>query len=45
MIVDATDREEARLIVPPPHRDRAHVVRLTKFTPEEIDEILAQHGG
>lgn len=45
MIVEAGDREEARLIVPPPHRDRALVIRLTKFTPEEIDELLEQHGG
>jgi hypothetical protein len=45
MIVEANDREEARMIVPPPHRHQAHVVRLTKFTPDEVEEILARHGG
>jgi hypothetical protein len=43
LIVDATDKEEARMIVPPPHRELAKVVQLNKFTMEEVDEILASH--
>lgn len=43
MIVDATNKEEATQIVPPPFRVEARVVRLTKFTMEEIDRILQQH--
>lgn len=45
MIVEAADREEARCIVPPPLRTDAHVVLLKKFTLDEIDQIIAQHGG
>ena len=43
MIVDATNKEEATQIVPPPFRVEARVVRLTKFTMEGIDRILQQH--
>jgi len=45
LIVEATDREEARSIVPPPIRSDAHVVELNRFTLEEIDEILEHHSG
>jgi hypothetical protein len=45
LIVEASDREEATRIVPPPYRDLAHVVKLRKFTMSEIDEILASHTG
>ena len=45
MIVDAGDREEARSIVPPPHRAQARVVELVKFTLDEIDEIIRRHSG
>jgi len=44
MIVEATSRDEARQIVPPPLRAQARVVRLNKFTVEEIDTILREHG-
>ena len=45
LIVDASSKEEARMIVPPPHRELANVVQLNKFTMEEVDEILASHTG
>jgi hypothetical protein len=43
LIVEAADREEATMIVPPPYRTDAHVIRLNKFNMSEIDEILATH--
>ena len=43
MIVAASDREEARSIVPPPLRTAAQVVRLNKFDSAEIDEIVRRH--
>ena len=43
LIVEASDKEEATMIVPPPYRGQAHVVQLTKFTIEEVDKILASH--
>ena len=44
LIVEAADREEARWIVPAPLRADARVVRLTKFSRDEIDATLRQHG-
>lgn len=43
LIVDADDREEARCIVPPQFRPSARVVRLSRFSMEEIDAIIARH--
>ena len=43
LIVEAADREEARWIVPPPYRSSARVIRLSRFSMEEVDEIIAQH--
>jgi len=45
MIVDAEDEGEARGIVPPPLRSDAKVVGLTKFSMDEVDAIIARHGG
>lgn len=36
IIVEAETDAEARLLVPPPIRDRALLVKLVRFTPEEI---------
>lgn len=44
MIVEAADREEARWIVPPPLRSQAHVIKLSRFTREEIDKVLEHYG-
>lgn len=45
MIVDVADRREALAIVPPAFRAEARIVALDRFTMEEIDTILAEHGG
>jgi hypothetical protein len=45
MIVDVADRREALGIVPPAFRAEARIVALDRFTMEEIDTILAEHGG
>ena len=45
MIVDVPTREDATGIVPPPLRSAAKVVALSRFTMEEIDEVIARHGG
>ena len=42
-IADADSKEEARDIVPPPYRADAKVVKLTKFTMEQVDTILGSH--
>lgn len=45
MMVEADDHDEARMVVPPAFRGDACVVRLNRFSMDEIDEIIAQHGG
>lgn len=40
IVVEAGSREEARELVPRVFRSQANVVKLNKFTMEEIDEIL-----
>jgi hypothetical protein len=43
MIAEGESKEEIRSILPPPYRSQARIVKLNKFTMEEIDEILLQH--
>ena len=40
IIVEAESKDEARGLVPRVFQSRASVVRLNKFTMEEIDEVL-----
>jgi len=41
--MESGSKEEARSILPVPYRSRAKIVKLNKFTLEEIDEILSHH--
>lgn len=41
--VDVDSKEEARQILPPVYRSQAKIVKLNKFTLEEIDELLRHH--
>ena len=43
MIVDVGSKEEARSILPPVYRSQANIVKLNKFTVEEIDRLLEAH--
>jgi len=45
MIVDVNDKTEALGVVPPGMRAQARIVQLNRFTMEQIDNILRQHGG
>ncbi|HEX4438574.1 MAG TPA: hypothetical protein VH854_00795 [Thermoanaerobaculia bacterium] len=44
MMVDVASKEEALRILPPAFREHAQVVQLNKFTVEEIEQILREHG-
>jgi len=44
-IVEAESREEARSVLPPIYRFEASVIKLNKFTMEEIDDIISHHRG
>ncbi|MHA2218684.1 MAG: hypothetical protein ACXACY_22395 [Candidatus Hodarchaeales archaeon] len=43
IIVELENKEEARNILPPAYRSNAKIVTLSKFTMEEIDEIIRHH--
>ncbi len=43
LIVEVESKEEARSILPPSFRSQANIVKLNKFTIEEIDELLRHH--
>lgn len=44
-ILEAESKDEARFVLPPAYRPEAKIVRLNKFTMEEIDEMLRHHQG
>ena len=41
--VDVNNKEEAQAILPPEYRSIAKIVKLNKFTLEEIEELLSHH--
>jgi len=41
--VEVESKEEARSILPPVFRSQANIVKLNKFTIEEIDELSRHH--
>ncbi len=43
IIVELDNKEEVRNILPPNYRSQAKIVRLNKFSLEEIEEILGHH--
>jgi hypothetical protein len=42
-IMDVDSKEAARAILPPEYRSKAKIVKLNKFTLEEIDNLLRHH--
>lgn len=43
IIVDVDNKEEALAHLPPAYRSQATIVKLNKFSMEEIDEIIGYH--
>ncbi len=43
LIVDVDNKFEARRILPPAFRLQAKIVMLSRFTMEEVDEVLNSH--
>lgn len=43
VVVDVESKEEARGILPPIFRAKAKIVRLNRFSMDEIEEILRHH--
>lgn len=42
--LETESKEDARNILPPAYRPIATIIQLNKFSMDEIDEILEQHG-
>jgi hypothetical protein len=45
VIIEEESKEEARRILPPVLRSKVKIVGLSKFTLEQIDEMLEHHPG
>ena len=45
VMIEVDSKEEARRILPPVFRSQAKIVELSKFTLEQIDEMLQHHPG
>lgn len=45
ILVDAESHDEARRVLPPHRRAEATVTRVARFRLEEIEALLARHGG
>jgi hypothetical protein len=43
LIVEVETKEEARSILPPVFRPQAKIVKLNKFTADELDEFIRHH--
>ena len=43
LVVEAANKEEARMIVPPLFRPQAKIVGLNKFNLEQIEAVIGQH--
>ncbi len=43
IIVDVDSKEDAQFAIPVAYRSRAKIVKLNKFSLQEIDELLAHH--
>lgn len=43
IVVDVDSKEEARAILPPVYRSQAKIIKLNRFTLEELDEIISHH--
>jgi hypothetical protein len=42
LTIEADNKEEARMVVPPQFREQAKIIGLNKFTMEQIEAVLGQ---
>jgi len=43
IVVEVSNKEEAKPVLPPEYRSSAKIVKLNKFTLKEIEDLLAHH--
>jgi hypothetical protein len=45
IVLEMESKEDARSVLPPSFRPQAKVVRLNRFTMQEVDDIIRYHQG
>jgi hypothetical protein len=45
LTLEVESKEDARSVLPSSFRSQARIVRLNKYTMQEIEEVLRDHGG
>ncbi len=45
LIVEADDKDELKMIIPPHYRSKVRIIQLNKYSPEEIVEFKANVSG
>ncbi len=45
IIVEVNTKEEAMRVLPADYRSQAKIIKLNKFTLDEIEELMAHHDG
>ena len=45
IVLEAENKEQARYAIPGAYRSKSKVIGLNKFSVEEIEDLLAHHGG
>jgi hypothetical protein len=45
IIVDVDDKQEARMILPRPYREKAKITKLNYFSLQELEELRQAHQG
>ena len=43
IIIEAENKDQVKYMLPPVYRNKAKIVRLNKFTLEQIEEIIQHH--
>lgn len=43
IVLEASDKDEVKAVLPPEYRSSAKIIRLNKFTLKEIEGLLAHH--
>jgi len=45
LFIDVDNKHDAQMVVPRAYREKARVLEMTSFSPEEVDRLLTFHTG
>ena len=43
LFVEVDSKQDALMIIPPAYRDKATVIQMNRFTPEDLDRLMQHH--